>query len=418
MTQASGLADRMPVVDADSHVTEPPDLWTSRVAEEWRHLVPSVHNEERDGRTVERWRVGNRALVDVAEFAVAGWSEPTPSHPLVLADADPGSWDPNERLKRLDEYGVYAQVLYPNLLGFYSHVFVDQITDARAVLACVKAYNDFLTDFSSQAPKRFIPIMALPFWDLEASLQEMRRCAARGHRGFLFSNAPEKVGLPALRDSHWHPLWSLAQELGLSVNFHIGFMADPDEVAGIKGSQTRADYTKATSLAMLNSNAAAIAEVAVSGLCHRFPELNIVSVESGFGWLPYWMELLDWEWLNAGAARENPEMELPSYYIKRQVHGTFWFETQTMQSMLHLMPDNVMFETDYPHPTSLSPGPASVAENPRIVLDKALGGLPDELVRKVVFENAARVYHLDLSEWRSGPAPSLSAQPTAAQTHA
>src|SRR3546814_19761907 len=93
-------------------------------------------------------------------------------------------------------------------------------------------------------------------------------------------------------------------------------------------------------------------------------------------------------------------MELPSYYIKRQVHGTFWFETQTMQSMLHLMPDNVMFETDYPHPTSLSPGPASVAENPRIVLDKALGGLPDELVRKVVFENAARVYHLDLSEIR------------------
>src|SRR3546814_3051681 len=69
-----------------------------------------------------------------------------------------------------------------------------------------------------------------------------------------------------------------------------------------------------------------------------------------------------------------------------------------MQSMLHLMPDNVMFETDYPHPTSLSPGPASVAENPRIVLDKALGGLPDELVRKVVFEYAARVYHLRSEE--------------------
>src|SRR3546814_6097558 len=86
--------------------------------------------------------------------------------------------------------------------------------------------------------------MALPFWDLEASLQEMRRCAARGHRGFLFSNAPEKVGLPALRDSHWYPLWSLAQDLGLSANFHIGFMADPDEVAGIKGSGTRADYTR------------------------------------------------------------------------------------------------------------------------------------------------------------------------------
>src|SRR3546814_9282598 len=96
MTQVLGVADRMPVVDADSHVTEPPDLWTSRVAEKWRRLVPSVHSEARNGRTVERWRVGNRALVDVAEFAVAGWSEPPPSHPLVLADADPGSWDPTE----------------------------------------------------------------------------------------------------------------------------------------------------------------------------------------------------------------------------------------------------------------------------------------------------------------------------------
>src|SRR3546814_14703751 len=68
MTQVLGVADRMPVVDADSHVTEPPDLWTSRVAEKWRHLVPSVHSAERNGRTVERWRVGNRALVAVAEL--------------------------------------------------------------------------------------------------------------------------------------------------------------------------------------------------------------------------------------------------------------------------------------------------------------------------------------------------------------
>src|SRR3546814_16707148 len=122
----------MPVVDADSHVTEPPDLWTARVAEKWRHLVPSVHSEERNERTVERWRVGNRALVDVDEFAVAGWSEPTPSHHLVLADADPGSWDPTERLMRLDEYALYAPVLYPTLLGFYSHVFVVHIIDDRA----------------------------------------------------------------------------------------------------------------------------------------------------------------------------------------------------------------------------------------------------------------------------------------------
>src|SRR3546814_14342084 len=96
-------------------------------------------------------------------------------------------------------------------------------------------------------------------------------------------------------------------------------------------------------------------------------------------------------------------MELPSYYIKRQVHGTFWFETQTMQSMLHLMPDNVMFETAYPPPTSLYPGPASVAETPRIVLDKALRCLPDALCRKVFFSHSSPLYHLDLSGWALPP---------------
>src|SRR3546814_12028548 len=100
----------------------------------------------------------------------------------------------------------------------------------------------------------------------------MRRCAARWHRGFLFSNAPEKVGLPALRDSHWYPLWSLAQDLGLSANFHIGFMADPDEVAGIKGSGTRADYTNAPSLPLRNRHAAPNPKAAVHGLCQRLPE--------------------------------------------------------------------------------------------------------------------------------------------------
>ncbi len=94
-------------------------------------------------------------------------------------------------------------------------------------------------------------------------------------------------------------------------------------------------------------------------------------------------------------------MELPSHYIMRQVHGTFWFEAKTIQSMLHLMPENVMFETDYPHPTSLSPGPASVAESPRVMLEKSLAGLPEHLVRKALFENAARVYHLDLSGFQA-----------------
>lgn len=390
------LASRMPIVDTDSHVTEPPDLWTSRLGDEWGELVPHTRFDERKGE--DRWHIGEKRLTGVANFAMAGWSEFPPSHPPRLDQADPASWNPTERLKRLDEYGVYAQVLYPNLLGFYSQVFLDQYRDGDLLYACVQAYNDFLTDFASEDRRRFVPIMALPFWDLDLSLREVERCVRNGHKGILFSNAPEKAGLPRLRDDHWAPLWNAAQDFGLSINFHIGFMTTAEgtkEMLGALASGRRADYAKESALAMI-SNATAIAEVVLSGMCHRYPGVNFVSVESGFGWLPFWLEVLDWQWLNSGAVKENPEMEMPSFYFRRQVYGSFWFEREAMRRLLDMLPDNVMFETDFPHPTSLSPGPASYAKNPRDLVDENLGDLPEDLVRKVLYENAARVYHLDL----------------------
>jgi len=76
------------------------------------------------------------------------------------------------------------------------------------------------------------------------------------------------------------------------------------------------------------------------------------------------------------------------------VYGTFWFE-QIVPDHVAPWVDNLMFETDYPHPTSLSPGPASIAEVPSIAVKQSLAGLPDDAVRKIVHGNAARVYHLD-----------------------
>jgi predicted TIM-barrel fold metal-dependent hydrolase len=75
------------------------------------------------------------------------------------------------------------------------------------------------------------------------------------------------------------------------------------------------------------------------------------------------------------------------------VFATFWFEVTTLP-LLELFPDNVMFETDYPHPTSLSPGPASASRVPSEHIDVAFAGLSPETRRKVLHDTAARVYHL------------------------
>jgi predicted TIM-barrel fold metal-dependent hydrolase len=137
--------------------------------------------------------------------------------------------------------------------------------------------------------------------------------------------------------------------------------------------------------------------VICTGICHRFPKLKFVSVESGAGWLLYFMESLDWHWKAYGGTRDRPERELPSYYFRRQIYGSFWFEQESVRLIAENMADNIMFESDFPHPTSLSPGPASPAARPRDMAEAAVKGLPDDVIAKIFYKNAAELYHLDLS---------------------
>ena len=81
-------------------------------------------------------------------------------------------------------------------------------------------------------------------------------------------------------------------------------------------------------------NAETLADLTLFGVCHQYPDLNFVLVESGFGWIPYYVEALDWQWHNSGAAKAYPQMELPSFYFRRQVYGSFWFEKDTVNRMI------------------------------------------------------------------------------------
>jgi uncharacterized protein len=385
------LSERYAVADVDSHIIEPPDLWTSRVSSRWADLVPHVEFHERSGE--DRWYVGSRKLFGVGAFAQAAWREYPPSHPPTLGDALPAALDPKERLAYMDEMGVYYQLLYPNILGFHSHVFLDEMDHSLAT-ECVRAYNDWLTEFCSTDPRRLIAMTMLPFWDIDASVAEMVRAADMGHKGVLFAAQYEKVGLPPLMDDHWEPLLAQAQEMGLSMNFHCGFLNTAQELAGAVNQAEKLSFTKESSLVLLG-NARNVAEVVLSGVCHRYPDLKFVSVENGAGWLPYLAESMDWQWLNVGAHKEFPERLLPSEYLHRQIFAMYWFEQESIRRVIGELADNLMFETDFPHATSLSPGPASESPSPRDVIERSLRGLPDEVIGNVLQHTATKLYHLD-----------------------
>lgn len=382
----------IPIIDCDSHLSEPPDVWTERMsAKKWGDAIPHLVHD--DGLGMDRWVVGGKKLTSVANWAVAGWHEHPPSHPPTIEQADPAAFFAPQRIQRLDEYGVYAQVLYPNLLTFSHHAFT-AVSDEFAIDA-IRAYNDFLVDFASVDPNRFILLCSVPFWDVEASVAEIERCADKGFRGILFISKPHKLGLPALSDEHWNPIFARANELGWPINFHTGFaeFSEDEFRAMLSRHNDRRDYAKLSAVTYL-ANAEAIAEVCMTGLAHRWPNVNFVTVESGFGWIPSFVEAMDWQWLNSGAHEAFPDMDMPSDYFRRQVYGMFWFETEALRRQIDLFPDNLMFETDFPHPTSLSPGPVSPSPLPSVVAKQFFKDVPEELARKILWENAARVYNV------------------------
>jgi predicted TIM-barrel fold metal-dependent hydrolase len=389
----ASVISRIPVVDADTHVVEPPDLWTSRMSARHGDLVPHVRWD--DKAEEEAWFIGDDRVTAVAGAAQAGWPEYPPDHPRRWSDADPATWEAKARLARMDEYGIHAQVLYPNVAMFNTGM-LQSVDDKELMLSFVRAYNDWQTDWSSEAPDRLLPMTSLPFWDLDATLAEMARCADQGHRGIIFSQEPGSFGLPRLTDRHWDPMWAAAQEMGLPVNFHIasGDISMLDDA--LPGAGPHASYAS-MGVSFFMGNARTLALLICGGICHRFPDLNFVSVESGIGWIPFALDSLDWQWKNCGVHLEHPEYELlPSEFFARQIYGCFWFETDTALAAIdRLGADNVLYETDFPHPTSMSPGPASSAVAPPDYLEEHFGHLPEETLRKILHDNAARLYKLD-----------------------
>jgi predicted TIM-barrel fold metal-dependent hydrolase len=386
------------IIDVDTHIIEPPDLWTSRVAGKFVDRVPQLHFDEELGW--DMWYLEGERLFAPGSSAFAGHDEYPPYGPKRFTDIDPAIWEPKARLAKLDEYGVHGQLLYPNIATFAARNFMS--SDGRDVHnICIQVYNNYLTEFASVAPDRYFPMAAIPFWDIELSIKELERCHYMGHRGFLFSQNPSAFGLPTLYSRHWDPIWSAAQEMGMVVNFHIGSAIGFDsQLVGIFKEREDAQELgmhAAYSVGVLNgilSNAHTLSMLTNGGVCHRFPDLNFVLVESGVGWLPYAVDLLDWQWQAAGADKENPERLLPSEYFRRQIYGAFWFESRTAKYAVEQYPDNVLFETDFPHPISLSPGPASPAPHPIEHLRNVLHDCPDDTMQKVLQGNAARVYHL------------------------
>jgi predicted TIM-barrel fold metal-dependent hydrolase len=377
-------------IDTDTHVTEPGDTWTSRIASKWGEDVP--HIQRING--MDTWIIGGEFAGGPGYTTMAGFDGTIPECRKTFEEFPPASYDSSERLKRMDREGIHAEVLYPNTGGFGSQAFL-RLKDPALQIECVRAYNDFLLDWCSADRSRLVPVMAAPFWNVDAWVGEIERCAKLGFNAILTCNQPQDWDQPLLCDKHWDRVWAAAQDHDMSVSFHIGGGDLSSLMADHAGCGTKANFARISSTIFID-NSKCIADLIFGGVCHRFPKLKMVSVESAAGWLTSALEAMDWQWRNGGVQGEHPEYDLlPSEYFERQIYGCFWFEEKGIQSAIRTYPDNIMWETDYPHPTSMAPGPQVPADHPRVYVDRALDGLPDELVGKVLHDTAAEIYKLN-----------------------
>ena len=386
------LIKGLKVIDTDTHWSEPYDLWTSRAPAKYVDRVPQM--AERNGRR-RWWFDGDIAIglpiassvIDTSGRKITGTAFFDMDNEMVHR----ASFDPEARVAMMDTLGVHAQVMYPNVAGFGNQNFLKSDDDMLRLVS-VQIYNDALAEFQEATGQRVFGMALVPWWDLVAAADEIERVHANGIRGIVTCSNPEEAGLSDMGRPEWDPIWHLCSDLSMPVNFHIGSSKGNLDFFGKAPWPSFGEERKLAvgSANLFMGNARVIGNMIYSGVPERFPDLKFVSVESGIGWLPFFLECLDHQLLET-APNELAFMTMkPSDYFRRQFFGTFWFETAMVAAAIdYLGPQCLMFETDFPHPTCLYP-----RDDDRLAT--TLSNLSPEVVKQVMQDNAAALYRIEV----------------------
>jgi predicted TIM-barrel fold metal-dependent hydrolase len=292
----------------------------------------------------------------------------------------------------MDDIGIRTAVLYPNFAGLLPGNFT-AMNSAEIAAAHLSAYNDYQLEWASNYPGRFVPMLVVPFWDVRAAVAEIERMTGKGFGGIVTTGAPHGHGQPFLGDRHWDPMWQACVDANFSVSFHVanGKASDFMDPRRDKIMPPATNMAYHAGPAMLE-NAKQVTDLLLSGVLVRFPTLEFVSVESGMGWVPFVLESADYHFKKARRAfATHPWGDLlPSDLFRRQVYVNFWFEHLQSWEIEAIGEDHILFETDFPHRTCLEkPG---VEEALRVLRAE----MSPAVQEKVLWRNAARLYHLDV----------------------
>lgn len=388
MTHAT---DAALLVDADSHVLEPPDLWSRYVEPRFRDRAVRVVRADAghdvllvDGKPAKLTTpemLGDfggmgRTLDEQANAALSG---------RYADNAPAAATDPRARIAQLDREGVAATVLYPSL-GLQ---WPAETTDAAYVHANLVAYDRWLEDFCADSDGRLVAVAHLALGDPHDAAKELRRAVANGARGGVL--------LPYAHDGkpHGHPdhdpLFAAACDLGVPLGIHTG--VDPvtrdlyRRYDGLTWPDAIPQGIWFLQLMFSQAVQQAFSTFFLHGTFDRFPDLKLVVLEAGAGWLGFWMDRMDA--MFAGALRLTmPLRDLPSTYVRRNVWISADPDERALAAIIpYVGADRFVWASDYPHSDHTGGYIEHVHALARL--------LPDEPERRALLgANAAALYDI------------------------
>ena len=331
------------IVSADSHVNPPKDLWTRNAPQKLSDRVPRVESTPQG----DFWLVDSQVRGGIGLDSSAGRkADEFKAVGLTYKEMRPGAYDPVARLADMDLDGVDAEVLY------FGGPIVALPPDPELRMYIVRRYNDWMAELSKFAPQRLIGLAHVPLYDLNEGLGELERVAKLGLRGFHMNPFPEDHGAKPLYDASYEPLWSLIEETGLPVSFHIS------GARGMNVSRLLDPTPGVKELFIACSNIAMtelMATLTFTGILERHPKLNFILVECGIGWIPYFLERMDQTFRKHRFWTKSVITEKPSFYWYRQGHATFIQDLAGIAERHRAGLRNIMWSTDYPHSDSTWP---------------------------------------------------------------
>jgi predicted TIM-barrel fold metal-dependent hydrolase len=359
------------VIDIDGHVREADDLFERYLEPPFRARAPKIE------------KVANGQLL----FRLEGdrhHRRPDESPFRTKTDGSPVNeqrhlaTQPKQRLEAMDRDRIERGLLFPS-----AGLYLPSVQEEAYGAALCRAYNDWLYDYCAEDRARLLGVAVIPVQEVTLAVNEAKRAVNElGFKGIFVR--PNPVKGRNLDDPYYDPLYRTIVELGVPLLVHEGTGAFLP-TAGVDRYAGRWFFTHTISHPF--EQMLASLGLICNGALERHPELEVVFLESGAGWLPYWLWRMDEHYEILGFQVPWLKMK-PSEYFRRQCFVSFEAdETRLGEVISTVGADRVVFASDYPHWDATFPGVTD------LILERK--DLDPATKRKIMGENAARLLRLD-----------------------